>query len=107
MINVHFGATRPNSEDITFHEWKTINEAYNFVSSRNVEYGSPVYLIAQGGDPREEIYVTENLQKGLKWLFAGDCSEDKFFQVYETWEGAYKVALSMKEGIKNCYDRKT
>lgn len=91
---------------IGYYEWGTINDAYSFVTSRNAEYDSPVYLIAQGGDPREEIYVTENLQKGLEWLYAGDCSRDKFFQVYETWEGAYKVALSMKEGVKNCYDER-
>jgi hypothetical protein len=66
-----------------------------------------VWIVTNGCE-RHEVFVTDRWDVICTLLFDGYLSSTKsktvHIQQYDTWEGAYAVALDMREGKKNCYN---
>lgn len=93
-------------QDIPMFEFKTFDELEHFVSAKaRINKGKAVYLIAkdyQSCCP----FITDNpfdIEFFLLKMPGMGFKSDTFVQEYESFEEAYKVALSMVEDKKLCY----
>ena len=78
------------------------------INKRNKIHKNIVYLIAH----KDEIFVSDKIRVLTRYVYDnitdylrfGGKNIDLFLQEYPTFEEAYAVALSMREGNKLCYN---
>jgi len=103
MITLHLALN--SSKDIEEKEFKCFNDYADFILS--ISHIESVWLLTGGND--KEILVTENLEFTFIPADFGMIPDINnaviYLQEYNTYEDAYRVALSMREVNPKCYNK--
>jgi hypothetical protein len=104
-----------NMDNIEYYEFNSVEEMMDFVNSsiypETEAVNNTVFLVTTG----DEVFVTECIFYAvdhLEWLYYNypTMDEDQSYSIHEypSFEEAYAVALSIKEGeTKLCYSSET
>lgn len=94
--------------DVPLYEFKKFTDLVNFVFEKSrINKGKAVYLIAKDFQTTCP-FITDNpfdIEFILEKMPSMGFKSDTFIQEYESFEEAYKVALSMVEPKKLCYSK--
>lgn len=107
MYKLHYASLDLGTKNIPCIVFKKHSEMIDFIDEKCLgRNGQVVWLLAK--ENSSDIFISEShlsIQEFLSKKYLWNVSDNYFLQEYESFEEAYKVALSMQEENTLCYSK--